>query len=414
MLRFGVVVILMNLDLEEVEFLSSTGAQGVQSLTRQGPLNPFEDSIIEYLDQLSMIIRNDPRIRDFPDVATFSFFCRRGNLIKEKKAYADSARHLRKGRGLVFHICPSNVPVNFAFSFVAGLLAGNSNLVRVPSRSFDQVKIILDAVNKLNEENKFIEIGRRLAFVRYDKNSTATKEFSQCCDARVIWGGDNTIREVRKHPTKSRSIDVCFADRVSICIIDASCFLNFPNKGKIINGFYNDSYLFDQNACTAPKLIIWRGTPTEIIKAQDYFWSELHILVQKRYEISGVMSVTKLCSLYEEFINNKNIVSYVNNQNYIYRNQLRELEINFNSFSLRYGHFFEFYGCLSDIIKIDSKKLQTLSHFGIQYDELLSFIDKNNLLGIDRIVPIGSTLDFSLKWDGYDLIYTLSRHIEIL
>ena len=33
--------------------------------------------------------------------------------------------------------------------------------------------------------------------------------------------------------------------------------------------------------------------------------------------------------------------------------------------------------------------------------------------GIDRIVPIGKTSDFSLNWDGIDLINSLSRVIEI-
>jgi len=125
-------VILMKLDLEEVNFLNSDDQKSIDLLMNQKPLPPFDDSIVEYLDQLSTILRKDRRIKEFPDVATFSFFCRRGNLNKNKKLYTDSTRNLRKGRGLVFHICPSNVPVNFAFSFVAGLLAGNANLVRVP------------------------------------------------------------------------------------------------------------------------------------------------------------------------------------------------------------------------------------------------------------------------------------------
>ena len=34
--------------------------------------------------------------------------------------------------------------------------------------------------------------------------------------------------------------------------------------------------------------------------------------------------------------------------------------------------------------------------------------------GIDRIVPIGRTMEFSSVWDGYELINTLSRRIEII
>ena len=34
--------------------------------------------------------------------------------------------------------------------------------------------------------------------------------------------------------------------------------------------------------------------------------------------------------------------------------------------------------------------------------------------GIDRVVPVGRTMDFSLYWDGNDLIKSFSRTIEII
>ena len=37
----------------------------------------------------------------------------------------------------------------------------------------------------------------------------------------------------------------------------------------------------------------------------------------------------------------------------------------------------------------------------------------NNLLGIDRIVPIGESLDFDINWDGYETIKILSRIVAI-
>ena len=32
---------------------------------------------------------------------------------------------------------------------------------------------------------------------------------------------------------------------------------------------------------------------------------------------------------------------------------------------------------------------------------------------LDRIVPVGRTLDFSLEWDGYNLVHTLSRLVAV-
>ena len=53
------------------------------------------------------------------------------------------------GRGKVLHIAPSNVPMNFAYSFAFGLLSGNINLVRLPSKEFAQIRILCDVIKQV-------------------------------------------------------------------------------------------------------------------------------------------------------------------------------------------------------------------------------------------------------------------------
>ena len=62
---------------------------------------------------------------------------------------------------------------------------------------------------------------------------------------------------------------------------------------------------------------------------------------------------------------------------------------------------------------IINNKYQTLTYFGFKKEILKNFVLKNNLKGIDRIVPIGQSLDISLLWDGYDVLNILSRGIDI-
>ena len=61
----------------------------------------------------------------------------------------------RIGLGLVFHIAPSNIPTNFAYSLIFGLLSGNSNIVKVPSKNFDQIKIICNIFRKIFKKKIF-------------------------------------------------------------------------------------------------------------------------------------------------------------------------------------------------------------------------------------------------------------------
>jgi len=42
------------------------------------------------------------------------------------------------------------------------------------------------------------------------------------------------------------------------------------------------------------------------------------------------------------------------------------------------------------------------------------YLNNNNIRGVDRIVPIGRTMDMSFYWDGYDLKNILTRVIEIV
>ena len=53
----------------------------------------------------------------------------------------------------------------------------------------------------------------------------------------------------------------------------------------------------------------------------------------------------------------------------------------------------------------------SLSYLGLEADTLRRFVRDHRLTGIDRIAPVGATMDFALTWDGIDLIRTLSRSI---
>jgi len=50
----------------------------------------------------------------------------------------------------------------------------------------------------------------------------------------------------------------------------------------------------------------------------------------------------------------------------------------------------------------------------VDREALRDFVVSNRLSGIDRVVPVGSALDISVIWDGYDIVRTLSRIIDFV
>lgn len=401
----------MQKDFNSIKFLTSGFDK--DELLSQHPLNPFADETIDYLNSLSSVLNKDPEVRDYPEVLTFAFFCRKANLLTLKKKFLKENTY-KLGRGIVFHIAPSNVPVNFAYSLVCGMLAGNINIVRVPSREFRQINLISRAIN-INNKQEFSHYSKRIVLVSYDKNSSATSYFSSFCDVRIIWGGDDTIDEVRKNKLLPRSFDITFSDRYSFCIINADKFANESRPETMIGGFYNDTYLSDQNACTSPHLIIWIGTEHNIAISQKNFWSKLHSLVKSKYTLRPITAIDKLTVAYCQAISLGNIKKIETSDNFLWRMKLSELDMNLNNLRCNSGYFTEYHAkSIYEVSGIIDRKYQTLSYYGFEKSELADFIKKIKPLGIDRIVPIGRTLDFSLYWDGYNLIESLSREVEIL
>jgi len=370
------------------------------------PLQIFDDKVISLLDALSRELIKEGR--GFPDVFTFGFWCRRASIEKMAAAYSGC---FRIGRGIVFHIAPANVAVNFAYSLVAGLLSGNSNIVRLPSKNFEQVKIIEGAMNTLlNKE--YGHLKPYINFVRYEHDKNITDYLSLLCDTRIIWGGDGTVEEIRKSPLKPRAVELTFADRYSIVLINSDEYLRMDNKRKIAQDFYNDTYIFDQNACTSPKIVIWIGN--SVNTARERFWSQLHEIVVEKYPLKPIQTVNKLNEFYKLAAFNDNL-KLVSRDNYITRIELKILESNIIKYFYNSGYFFEYVASeLYEILPVCGEKCQTLAYLGIERSMLMDLLKEQRPKGVDRVCKLGQTLNFSLVWDGYDLISSLSRVIDII
>jgi hypothetical protein len=414
MQKFEGVAIHMQKKFKSVEFLNTVSPINYDSFLRQHPLNPFDEEVISYFNALAKTLNQDRRIRQYPDVSTFAFYCRRANITQLKRKYGDHDV-IRLGRGMVFHISPSNVAINFAFSLLASLLAGNTNIVRVPSKRFEQIDIIVDGINILATNPKYSDISKRIVLVRYNRTHMATAEFSADCDVRIIWGGDETINQIRLNMLKPRAFDLTFADRYSICAINADRLVLETDLSKIVLGFYNDTFLFDQNACTSPHLIVWVGSKSNVSSSQEMFWSQLHAVAKERYTIQGVQAVDKIANFYIQAIQTEGVRYTSDGDNLLWRTTVKDLSTDIENYRCGSGYFSEYHAeGLSELSKIVNSKYQTLAYYGFSKSELNEFIMHEKLNGIDRVVPIGRTTDFSLVWDGYNLIEALSRKVEIL
>ena len=373
---------------------------------------PFSDLSLDFFNELSLKIFKDKNSHNFRDLVTFAFWCRKNNLEKIKKNFIDN--NFRIGLGKIFHLTPSNVPIAFIYSFVFGMLSGNSNIVRVSNPNLEQVKLLINLIKKIVKIKKFKKILESNTFIHYEKNTNISEYFSSFVDGRIIWGSNKTVDEFKKHKTKTKCVDLLFSDKYSLSFISSKKLQKLSNDQflDLIKKFYNDVFIMDQNACSSPHLIVWEKKPLK--KMIEIFWNELDKFVQTHYLKSLSISSKKYLTLNKYLLDNEELKMDKFKRTYINRIKLRKLEKNIKNFRGFSGIFFEYeIRKISDLNKILDRNFQTLSYFG--YDKV--FFEKifktQKFKGVDRIVPIGGSLDIDLIWDGINVINHLSRVVNI-
>ena len=160
-----------------------------------------------------------------PEIMSFAFWIRRNNLIKFKKRYEIKKLNKRKGVGLLFHIPPSNIVSNFAYSLIFGLLSGNTNIIRLPEKSELMAKVLIKSMKNIKSTK--LDISKYIYFIRNYTDDSSSNFLSSISDARLIWGGDKTVALFKKFKTK-KIVEIYILNKYSLSIFDS-------NKISVIN-----------------------------------------------------------------------------------------------------------------------------------------------------------------------------------
>ena len=393
--------------LKNVNFLVGS-AEFIENSQNTPAMQLFDKRVVSFLDRVSHELLSERDVKQYSDVVSWAFWVRKASILKEKHRYENKTK---LGRGVAFHIAPSNVPVNFAVSLTSSLLAGNISIVRVSSKDFEQVTLICNALNKVLLEDEYSFLKSYIVIVRYEHDLLVNDYLSSICDLRIVWGGNRTVEELRKSSLPPRSIEMTFPDRYSLSIISSDEYLKQDPK-KVVSLFYIDTYFTDQNACSSPRLIVWTGS--KVKDAQAIFFKALKELVDEKYSMSTILAVDKLNALCELALTHKN-VNKVDSDNVVMRVSLKELSDDVLDYKMSGGYFFEYVtNDLKDLVPILKKQCQTISYLGVDPNVIQALVLQNGVRGVDRIVPLGHTMELEFFWDGYDMIDAMSRNVDVI
>jgi len=171
--------------------------------------------------------------------------------------------------------------------------------------------------------------------------------------------------------------------------------------------------MFDQNACSSPHLILWRGTEKQIDAAMTRFWSQMECLFLSKDPPPVIHALDKYAHLCRICLTLDSCGTVCRHQNFIYRMRLKNIPKCIERYRGKYGFFFEVIdNDFSELKSCVDERYQTVTFFGVDSEEITDLIIDHGLTGIDRVVPVGKALDIGKIWDGYDLMSILSRVIS--
>jgi hypothetical protein len=374
---------------------------------------PFSPKILAFCSEFSRMLFRLPKSKQSPEITALAYRLRKSELSRLKDQFEEmKSDHLHLSpRGLVFHIPPSNVDTIFVYSWLYAILSGNRNIIRLSQRHGITVKIITEVLNELFAFRDFESLKSSTIIVSYGHETEITGQLSKLCNVRVIWGGDATVSKIRSVPMNPSGKDITFPDRFSFAVLTSHKFLNLKRSHQkaLAARFYSDAYWFNQMACSCPRLLVWIGSRKDSMVASAVFLDMLHCEIRRRKNKADVgTTLTKITFAYQSALN-----MTCSRWNFV-DNALCALRLeNLNGFRREHcggGFFFEYFArSLNELSDFVHEKDQTIAYFGLSKDDLNELALALCGKGVDRIVPIGQSLNFDRFWDGYDLLREFTR-----
>lgn len=371
---------------------------------------PFDQSRIDFLSDFSR--RLGRNTRGDGALQALSFWLRKTELLRMKEDMLQDQRSTFRAmpRGLAFHIPPSNVGTIFVYSLAISMLMGNKNIVRISSRLLNSEDLLLECLTESLSDHP--EVAESVSLISYDHNDVVTDLLSRSCDLRVIWGGNETINQIRRSPLGPFARDITFADRSSLALFGGDAYRDLDNdrRQKLVENFYNDAFWFGQLGCSSPRVIVWIGNSSYRSETEDFHSRLNNFAAHKGFSPNISLSNEKLVFSYRSVMDmGVESISEIGPSNLVLESSHFPLV---NEGFCGGGTFFQWCtSALDDLVPFIKREHQTLTAFGIEHRLIARFLDQVRGRGVDRVVPVGKALSFSRFWDGYDLFREFTRGV---
>lgn len=376
---------------------------------------PFAAEQVAFLSAVSQGLLKHPRLRRDPAGAALGFWLRRANLVAFE---TDFRTRIIAGRrvvstGLVFHVAPANVDTMFAYSWALSFLAGNANVVRLTTRMSPLVEDLLQCLNTVFVAHA--ESCRGNWFITYGHDDAITGRLSAMCDARIVWGGDETVRRLRAVPLNPHAAERSFASKRSLSVISANAFLSAEeaSRRQVAEGMAVDIVPFGQMACSSPHVVYWVGAGKDCRRAMQVFEAHLETAMEAKLgDADFGWAVRRLNFAFGAVAEGRaDELSHHPHTTAVFSPRANSAELAEPCGAGLLAH--TAVDSVSSVPLLLGRHHQTIMYFGLTNAERDDLARDAGRAGVDRVVPVGQALDFGPYWDGYDFWGDLTRVVVV-
>jgi len=370
------------------------------------PQSVFSEQSLAYCQALSEWLMTQTEIRQFPDLVALAFWLRPAQLQQMLKPYRELQTTLLP-LGRMLHLAPANVDALFVYSGMLSFLCGNSNMIRLSNRSGPSQQWLIRALQAIAPLHP--EANARFQLLRCDHQDADFQQLAATVDGRVLWGSDNTIQNVRQWPVKAQCRDLSFNHKSSLCLMAAKPLLALSDEEltAVVQLFARDHLTFGQQGCSSAKTLVWLGQADDITQAQLRFWPVLAQHALDKQLLSQSEQMLALTTAQQLAMTGD--IQQLQLVAPLCCAGIHQLQPEHHQWHQGAGLFLQL--AISELDQLTHQLQpyhQTLSFWGLDTASLQSWLAQV-LQGLDRVVPLGQSLQFSPVWDGIDLIRQFSR-----
>jgi len=398
----------------------ASAAQRLRLLALEKNLTP--DTLLDIFERWAAALDKGD-VRDIPGVTFLRLWLRRGTL--EPIVARELGQEFLNGRwrqdararlrafplGVVGHWPAGNIEIQPILSMTCALLGGNSCIVRVPSGLIEPTRLIMDALGHADPDGVFLD---RIFLAHFAHSEIDLHQaMAQSVDGAMIWGGEDTVRQVRALPFPHWARVVVFGPRLSVAAMDATTWTEKTERASWCRRIARDVWQFEQQACSSPQTLFLEGDgPADPVEFVDdlkrAFEEETRAHPRTEIEPSLTSAICRARSswLLDDVANHAVFpqspdwtILLGKGTNIPEPTQGRTLSVL----------------VADDLGEVVSRFDGTVQTLGLavkdaKKEELLAELAGRH--GVDRIVRLGQMHVFGSPWDGMDLIRPMTRLVR--